>query len=175
MGEAVQDPATGVWTLEYDITVTYPDTDADPLPVVGYVLTDDPELPGGVELVGDWTVSAADADTPTPDQATWDGAGTWTIVTAGFDPEDDGITQHVFTVTAEVGSPRPPTGDPVACGEGEQTGHGRLNTAIVTSGGYTDDDDACQVVHYDDVASRRPRSSRMARPPSSRATRSTTS
>ena len=151
-GEAVQDPATGIWTLEYDITVSYPDTDADPLPVLGYVLTDAPTLPDGVELVGDWAVSAANADTPTPDDPTWDGAGTWTIVTAGFDPEDDGITQHVFTVTAEVQVTEPPTGTPEVCDELEDSGLVVINTATVTSGGYTADDDACQVVQYDDVS-----------------------
>ena len=151
VGDAEKDAGTGLWTIEYDITVTYPVTDADPRPIVGYVLTDAPQLPDGVQLVGDWTVSAADADTPAPDEATWAGAGTWTIVTTGFDPEEDDITEHVYTVTAEVRVTEPSTVEPEVCGEGEQTGLVVINTAKITSGGYEDDDDACQVVHYDDV------------------------
>ena len=46
----VQDPETGHWTVSYDITVSYPTIGADPQPVVGYVLTDAPALPTGVEL-----------------------------------------------------------------------------------------------------------------------------
>ncbi|HEX5859998.1 MAG TPA: hypothetical protein VFY91_17955 [Microbacterium sp.] len=152
VGDAVQNPVTGVWTLEYDITVTYPETDADPLPVLGYVLTDAPELPDGVELVGDWTASAADSDTPEPDDATWDGLGTWTIVRGTFDPDENDITEHVFTVTAEVRVIEPPIGEPEICNELEERGLVVINAATITSGGYTADDDACQVVHYDDVS-----------------------
>ncbi|GAA1982345.1 hypothetical protein [Microbacterium pumilum] len=150
-GAAVQDPATGDWTLSYDITVTYPDTDADPLPILGYVLTDAPELPDNVELLGDWTAAAADGDTPTPDDPTWDGTGTWTIVTAAFDPEDDGVTQHVYTVTADVTVTGPGPVTPETCDELQEEGIVVWNTATVTSGGSVTDDDACQVVHFDDV------------------------
>ena len=116
--------------------MTYPDTDADPLPVLGYVLTDAPELPDGVELVGDWTAEAANADTPTPDDPSWDGAGTWTITAAALDPEADGITEHVYTVTAVVAVTGPPTGDPEECAELQETGIVVWNMATVTSGGY---------------------------------------
>jgi len=151
-GDAVLDPATGLWTLAYDITVSYPTTTADPLPTLGYVLTDAPDLPDGVELSGDWTAEAADADTPAPDQPTWDGTGTWTIVTGSFDPADDGVTQHVFTVSAQVRVSAVPSPEPVVCDDVEARGIAVVNGATVTSGGFTADDDACQLVPYDDVA-----------------------
>ncbi|QIG38594.1 VWA domain-containing protein [Microbacterium sp. 4R-513] len=150
-GPATQDPDTGDWTLEYDITVTYPTTAADPRPSLSYVLTDVPDLPDNVELQGDWTAIAATADTPDPDNATFDGDGTWTIVNAGFDPDADGITTHVFTISAVVSVTGPPVGPLEECDELESAGIVVFNTGTVTSGEYTADDDACQVVTYDDV------------------------
>ncbi|TDN90595.1 VWA domain-containing protein [Microbacterium sp. BK668] len=148
-GGAVQQP-DGSWALAYDITVSYPSTDADPRPSVGYVLTDVPDLPANVELQGEWTATAG-ADTPAPDDPTFDGEGTWTIVTAALDPDEDGVTQHVYTITAVVRVTAPPV-EPVAeCAELEETGIVVPNSATVTSGGYTADDDACQVVQFDDV------------------------
>ena len=45
----------------------------------------------------------------------------------------------------------PPADPPDLCDDTGETGIVVLNTATVTSGGYTADDDACQVVHFDDV------------------------
>ena len=150
-GSAPTQDSAGNWTVSYSITVTYPTGVPDPQPTLGYVLTDAPTLPGGVSLVGDWTAAAANADTPTPDTPTFDGTGTWTITTAGFNPADDGVTQHVYTVTGIVKVTTPPTGTPATCSDTEDSGIVLLNTGTITSGGYTASDDACQVVHYDDV------------------------
>ena len=103
-------PRHGCLDGQYDITVTYPATDPT-RSRRGYVLTDEPELPGGVELVGDWTLAAATRHTD---------AGRADVGRCGhlddrdrqFDPEDDGITQHVFTVSAEVSVTRRRRGSP---------------------------------------------------------------
>lgn len=148
----VDDPQApnGDWTLSYEIHVRYPTPDADPLPSVGYVLTDAPDLPANVELVGDWTATAAETGTPTPDNPTFDGDGTWTIVTAGFDPEEDDIIEHVYTITAVVRVTAPPVEPLEECGE--ETGIVVTNLGTVTSGEWVRDDEACQVVQYDDVS-----------------------
>ncbi|MEU1971682.1 hypothetical protein ABZ477_08490 [Microbacterium sp. NPDC019599] len=142
--------ADGDWTLSYEIRVTYPAGTPDPQPSLGYVLTDEPQLPDGVELQGEWTATAT-GDAPTPDNPTFDGDGTWTIVTAGFDPAEDGILEHVYTITAVVSVTGPPVEPLAECEDTGETGIVVVNGATVTSGGYTADDDACQVVHYDDV------------------------
>ncbi|GAA1943964.1 LPXTG cell wall anchor domain-containing protein [Microbacterium deminutum] len=153
VGTPTEDPATGHWTVSYDITVTYPATTVDPQPVLGYVLTDTPALPAGVELIGDWTAAAANGDTPAPDNPTFNGTGTWTIVNASFDPAANGVTQHVYTVTAEVNVTRAPTADDPAqvCDQVETPGWVVVNTGTVTSGGFNAHDDACEVVQFEDV------------------------
>ncbi len=150
VGSAVFDPEHGLWRVTYDITVTYPTTAQNPKPVAGYVLTDAPTLPTGVELSGDWTASAANADTPTPTTGTWNGSGTWTILNGGvLDPATTGVTQHTFTVTAQVRVTAAPT-EPTICND--VTGIAIWNNAALASGDWTPSADACQVVHYDDVS-----------------------
>ena len=151
LGDAVLDPSTGLWTVSYDVAVTYPETTLEPLPALAYVLTDEPELPQGAELAGQWSAQAATADTPAPDQPTWDGSGTWTIVTSGLDPGADGVTEHRYTVTAQIRITDPGSGEPVECGEQEAPGLPIDNTAVVTSGEYTADDEACVLVPFADV------------------------
>ncbi|KAA9147114.1 VWA domain-containing protein, partial [Microbacterium lushaniae] len=151
VGEAVLDPDTGLWSVAYDVAVRYPTTTADPLPTLAYVLTDAPDLPEGVEVAGEWTAEAATTDTPAPDQPSWDGTGTWTIVSGTFDPAADGVREHLFTITAQVRVTTTPTGEPVQCDDVEGPGVAIANTATVVSGGYRADDDACELVPFDDV------------------------
>ncbi|TXK15967.1 DUF11 domain-containing protein [Microbacterium wangchenii] len=151
VGDAVLDPDTGLWTVVYDIAVRYPASTADPLPTLAYVLTDVPDLPDGVELAGEWTAEAGTTDTPAPDAPSWDGTGTWTIVNGTFDPAADEVREHLFTITAQVRVTATPTGEPVQCGDVEAPGVPIANTATVVSGGYSADDDACELVPFDDV------------------------
>lgn len=147
----VTDNGDGTWELEYFIDVTYPASDVEPLPEsLGYVLTDAPELPVGVELDGDWTAEAL-TGTPAPTTPTWNGDGTWTVVADGeLTPED---VQHSYRISATVTVLAPPSGEaPPSCGEGDDPGHHVWNQATVTSGEYTDSDEACETVHYDDVS-----------------------
>ena len=150
VGDAVFDPETGLWRVSYQVTVSYPETDGDGArPVVAYTLTDAPVLPANVQLQGDWTASAANDDTPDPTAPTWNGQGTWTIVSSTLDPDSTDVTEHVFDITAQVRVTAPPTGEPTTCDE--QPGISVVNGATITSGAYTEDDTACQVVHWDDV------------------------
>lgn len=150
MGDAVFDPETGLWRVSYEVTVSYPDADADGAkPVVAYTLTDQPTLPANVQLQGDWTASAANDDTPDPTAPTWNSQGTWTIVSSTLDPDTTGVSEHVYEVTAEVRVTAPPASEQPSC-DGEP-GIVVLNGATITSGAYSDEDDACQVVQWDDV------------------------
>lgn len=147
------DNGDGTQTISYLITVTYPDAAASADPIVGvmYDLTDAPELPAGVELEGDWTVVAGE-NTPTPDNPSWNGDGTWSIISgAEFTPVgvEAGETEHNYTVTATVSVTSVEEHTLPACGEGP--GIPVWNTVELTSGEYVDDADACQVVHFDDV------------------------
>ena len=150
-GSAPTQDSAGNWTVSYNITVTYPTGVPDPQPTLGYVLTDVPTLPGGVSLVGDWTAAAA---TPTHRRRTIrhsTARARGRSTTAGFNPADDGVTQHVYTVTGIVKVTTPPTGTPATAVTPKDSGIVLLNTGTITSGGYTASDDACQVVHFDDV------------------------
>lgn len=147
------DNGDGSFGLEYMITVTYPTPLQSPPPGTSYTLTDAPTLPAGVELDGTWSVTAADADTPAPGSPTWDGTGTWTIVSgAEFTPAAvaDGKLTHTYLVNATVKV----TGlevEPSRCVDREAEGIVVTNVGTITSGAYVADDDACDVVHYDDV------------------------
>ncbi|WP_347978060.1 SpaA isopeptide-forming pilin-related protein [Microbacterium sp. ProA8] len=149
-GGVTIDNGDGTFDIEYFVTVTYPESDLEPLPEsVAYDLTDAPVLPAGVELDGDWTAEAADDATPDPTDPTWDGTGTWTVVDDGeLTPEDD---VHTYRVFATVAVTAPPTGEPQTCDETEGQGIVILNVGTVTSGDYVADDDGCQIVHFDDV------------------------
>ncbi len=147
------DNGDGSFDISYLVTVTHPATDADPAPVVRYTLTDEPTLPAGVELDGDWTVTPVGDETPAPDAATWDGSGTWTIVEdAVLSAADNGDGTHSYLIAASVQVTAPPVGEPEICRELEEWGIVIPNVATLTSGAYEADDDACQVVHYDDVS-----------------------
>ncbi|MBD3942558.1 VWA domain-containing protein [Microbacterium sp. NEAU-LLC] len=143
----------GTQSISYVVTVTYPETDADPKPAeVGYVLTDAPTLPDGVDLVGDWTAEAADAVTPAvpASGASWNGEGEWTIVPAGTLTPDGPV--HTYVVSAKVKVSGPPTTEqPRTCFEAQEGGYFVWNEAVIHSGEYVDRDDACQTVHFDDV------------------------
>ncbi|GAA5200747.1 VWA domain-containing protein [Microbacterium jejuense] len=143
----------GTQNISYVVTVTYPETDADPKPAeVGYTLTDAPTLPDGVDLVGDWTAEAADAATPAvpASGATWNGEGEWTIVPAGTLTPDGPVHTYVVSATVKVSGP-PTTEQPRTCFEAQEGGYFVWNEAVIRSGEYVDRDDACQTVHFDDV------------------------
>ncbi|WP_203582286.1 prealbumin-like fold domain-containing protein [Microbacterium hibisci] len=149
-GGETTDNGDGTWDIEYLVTVRYPESGSDPLPEsVAYDLTDAPALPAGVELEGDWNAEARDEVTPDPTNPTWNGSGTWTVVDDGeLTPEND---VHTYRVFATVSVTAPPTSDPVLCEDTEETGILIPNVGTITSGEYTDDDEGCQVVHFDDV------------------------
>lgn len=147
------DNGDGTQTISYLVTVTYPESAlaADPLASVAYDLTDAPEMPGGVEVVGDWTVTAG-ADTPEPDNPTWNGEGVWEVISgAEFTAAAvaGGTTEHNYTFTATVRVDSVEEHTLPACED--EPGIPVWNTVELTSGLYTADDDACQTVHFDDV------------------------
>ncbi len=135
------------WEIEYQIEVSYPDTDQSPEPTpVYFSLTDTPALPSGVTLVGDW---AAAASTGAPlTNTTFDGDGTWTLVTDGILVPD---AVFIYTISATVKVTAAPAGQPQECADVDDSGILLLNGATITSGDYTASDDACTVVHWDDV------------------------
>ncbi|WP_318354384.1 MULTISPECIES: VWA domain-containing protein [Microbacterium] len=149
-GGATTDNGDGTWDIEYYVTVSYPESDADPLPEsVAYDLTDAPALPAGVELDGDWSAEAAGEGTPGPTTPSWNGSGTWTVVDGGELTPENGV--HTYRVFATVAVTGPPAGEPEVCDETEGSGILIPNVGTITSGDYTADDEGCQVVHFDDV------------------------
>jgi uncharacterized repeat protein (TIGR01451 family) len=149
-GGATTDNGDGTWDISYDVTVTFPAPDGEYAPdAVAYVLTDAPALPTGVELDGDWTAEAASAGTPAPSTPTWDGEGTWTVVADGELTAE--TPTHIYRISATVRVVAAPEGEPEICEELQQDGIVIWNFGTVTSGAYIADDDACQVVQFDDV------------------------
>ena len=150
------DNGDGTFTLLYSVDVTYPETDQDPLPSpVAYTLTDAPELPDNVELAdGETWEAAAAAGTPTPDNPTWDGTGTWTVTSNELvvDPESDTLPVHTYLISAIVEVTGPPTGDLDPCTEGDDS-IPVWNGAQLTSGEYTSPwSDACLPLDWNDVS-----------------------
>ena len=110
---SVTDNNDGTFTLLYQVTVTYPETDQDPLQSpVAYTLTDAPVLPDNVELADGetWEAAAANDDTPAPDDPTWDGTGTWTVTNSELvvDPDSDTLPVHTYLISAVVEVTGPP-------------------------------------------------------------------
>ncbi|WP_396668857.1 VWA domain-containing protein [Microbacterium sp. R86528] len=143
----------GSWNISYDVTVSYPQTDADPLPSpVGFTLTDEPVLPAGVTLAdgASWTATATDGGPL--DNATWNGEGTWTLVEAGeLIVDGDQFPSYTYEVSAVVDVVTSDEQVLEACGDVYEHGIVIWNDATVTSGAYKDTDDGCTVVHVDDV------------------------
>lgn len=140
-GAAVQDPATGLWTVTYTVTVR----DDDPAKIaLAYTLGDiAASVPAGAQQQGGWTVSPATitggrpADTATADAA-WAGSG---ALGGGY--ITPGAT-HTYTVTATykvLASADPAS---LTC---QQEGPGGLsNSATVTNGIGEATDDACVTI-----------------------------
>lgn len=144
---SVVDHKDGTWTLAYQVDVAYPATTLVPLPSpVAYDLTDVPELPAGVELTGRWAAAAV-ADTPAPTAAEWDGRGTWAIVSGGELTPADALHSYVVSATVRVTAADP---DAIGVCDGAP-GIIVWNNATVTSGDYSDTDDACAPVQLPDV------------------------
>lgn len=149
-GGATKDNGDGTWDIQYTVTVSYPQSDSDPLPAtVSYDLTDAPALPAGVELKGTWHAESSNAATPAPTNPTWNGSGTWTVVDDGELTPANKV--HTYRVYATVAVTAPPAGPPVRCADTTQTGILIPNVGTITSGEYVKSDSGCQVVHYDDV------------------------
>lgn len=142
--EHVVDNGDGTWTLTYNLTVVAPL--APEGETVFYDLTDELNLPDGVDMVGDATATAI-GSTPAPTNASFDGEGIWTIVDNG----SVGSEAHIYQVTVTLSTSEEAVNAPWVCqpeGEGIAVG----NTGTIISGNYEDSDDVCDVVHYDDVS-----------------------
>ncbi|MGZ0711774.1 DUF7927 domain-containing protein (plasmid) [Coraliomargarita sp. W4R53] len=145
--------ADGSWSLAYDVTVSIPPTDQDPVPSpVGFTLTDEPTLPAGVELADGTSWMAEATDGGPLDNASFNGSGTWMLVDAG-ELVADGNTYPTYNyrITADVVVTQAPEGDLQPCRDTEDTGILVPNSATITSGEYEATDDGCNVVHFDDV------------------------
>ena len=137
-GAAVQNPATGLWTVTYTVTVR----NDDPAKIaLAYTLSDiAAALPAGAQQQGGWTVNPAtvtggtSADTASV-STSWAGSGS---LGAGF------ITPgavHTYTVAATYKVLASADPDDFTC---QEEGPGGLNnSATVTNGIGSSTDDAC--------------------------------
>ncbi|CAN5565270.1 hypothetical protein BH10ACT7_BH10ACT7_11660 [soil metagenome] len=98
VGSPVQDSATGVWTIVYEITGTNRAT-TSPVGGYPYTLTDTFDFPAGTTLVGPVEVTGPGTATITP---TFDGTTQTTLASASIGAAVDDLTpaQQVYTVTA---------------------------------------------------------------------------
>ena len=140
-GAAVQDPATGLWTVTYTVTVR----NDDPAKIaLAYTLGDvAASVPAGAQQQGGWTVNPATitggepADTATADAA-WAGSG---ALGAGY--ITPGAT-HTYTVSATYKVLASADPDALTC---QEEGPGGLsNSATVTNGIGQTTDDACVAI-----------------------------
>lgn len=139
-GAAVQDPATGLWTVTYTVTVR----NDDPAKIaLAYTLGDiAASVPAGAQQ-GGWTVNPATitggkpADTATADGA-WAGSG---ALGAGY--ITPGAT-HTYTVSATYKVLA--SADPAALACQEEGPGGLSNSATVTNGIGQTTDDACVTI-----------------------------
>ncbi|HWI29866.1 MAG TPA: hypothetical protein VNT50_00095, partial [Microbacterium sp.] len=97
VGEPAQDPETGIWTLEYEITIKNRSTTT--VGNVPYTLTDELGFPADVEVVS----VAVDAPAGITPNAGFDGDTDTTIATAGIGAaaSDADPAIQVYTVTVE--------------------------------------------------------------------------
>lgn len=154
-GGKTTDNGDGTFGLEYEIKVSYPETDARHPVGVSFTLQDEPQMPEGVETVGGWSAEAASADTPQPQNPRRPVSGEWTIVQgAQFTPNNlaDGITEFVYRVTATVKVTPTDAPKPVVCEDTGETGILIPNIGRILSGGFTAEDSGCQVVNFGDVS-----------------------
>ena len=144
---ATQDAETGDWTISYRVTVG---ADRD-IPVgtnVDFSVVESPELPSSFALSGPWTATA-EGSSPAPDQATWDGTGTWNLV------EHDQLTHASPTRGYVVSATVTRTEEPVqveTCDDGETSGVVVWNGVTLTSGELEISDEACLTIDVRDVS-----------------------
>ncbi|GAA1326044.1 VWA domain-containing protein [Leucobacter albus] len=153
-GGATTDNGDGTFGLSYDIAVRYTATGAENPAGVNFTLTDEPQLPAGVELVGNWSAAAVTDHTPAPDGASWNGTGEWTIVDgAEFTPEGvrAGHTEYRYTVTATVKVTTTEKGTTEECVDTGGSGIVIPNIGRIASGDFEAEDDGCQVVTVPDI------------------------
>ncbi|KIP52725.1 DUF11 domain-containing protein [Leucobacter komagatae] len=153
-GGETTDNGDGTFGLSYEIAVRYPTTEAANPAGLKFTLTDEPQLPAGVELVGDWAATAATDATPSPRNTRWDGTGTWTIVSgAAFTPDGvrAGHTEYRYTVTATVKVTTTDKGTPAECADTGGSGIVIPNIGRIASGDFEAEDDGCQVVNVPDI------------------------
>ncbi len=152
VGQTATQNEDGTWEISYLVTAELPSELPALAPEsVTYSLTDTPTLPSGTALVAGttWVASAADDDTPAPSQATWNGSGTWSLVSGGaLTPEN---ATHTYRVSAKVQVSSVPTGGIGECEDVDDSGIVVWNNVELKSGNHVVDDDACTVVHLDDV------------------------
>lgn len=132
---AVQNPATGEWTLAYHVVVTNPSSLQ-----LAYTLDDNAAvLPLGV-TGGSWSASGPTESTGSAAlNPAWIGTGR---LATGVLPATAGST-HTYTVTRTVRVAASVAPDVLVCGESADSGGGFWNSTEVTNGAGTDDDDAC--------------------------------
>ena len=127
-------PATtngdGTYTISYEVEVA--NTSGKTL---FYSLTDTPPAAPAGTTITDWKVTGTGASATWPDP---------NVIAA--QPIAAGAT-HTFTITAKVALGAGATPVPNACGEGTTTGVAIVNTATVTNGVSTADDDGCTSVN----------------------------
>ncbi len=132
-----QDPATGVWTMSYEIVVTNRSTTS----VAGgipYAVSDQLELPTGVEVLTVAASSVGGAVNPAFDGVTATDLGTGAIAAA---VDDATPTRHRYTVTVTFRVPGGLTAD-VQCSPTDTAG-GLLNVAEIIVGSRKTGATAC--------------------------------
>ena len=133
----VQDPATGIWTVVYEVLVTNRSTTtvAGGIP---YTVDDTLELPTGVTVAAVTATTTGGTVNPDFDGAGETRLGSGSIMAAA---NDSTPAQHAYTVTVQFRVPGGLTAD-VQCSPSDATG-GLLNVAEITVGSRVSGATAC--------------------------------
>ena len=137
--------ADASWTISYRVDVT----SLKPIPAgtsVHYDVTDMPELPESLALVGDWS-AVAEPGSPAPSAPQWDGTGSWTLVSDGVLTATNAAHSWIVSATVKR-TDAPIVVDPCDDGSGVVVWNG----ATLTSGPVTGESRACAVVEVIDVS-----------------------
>ncbi|WP_402840253.1 VWA domain-containing protein [Microbacterium sp. GXS0129] len=135
----------GTWTISYRVDVASP----TPIPAgtsVHYSVTDMPELPASLALVGDWS-AVAEPGSPAPSAPEWDGTGSWTLISDGVLTTASAAHSWIISATVKR-TDAPVVVEPCDDGSGAVVWNG----ATLTSGAVTEESRACAVVEVIDVS-----------------------
>ncbi|MET0865504.1 MAG: DUF5979 domain-containing protein, partial [Nakamurella sp.] len=137
VGSPEWDPATGVWTVRYDIVATNP----NPADAIPYTLTDTLGFPAGTEIR---SATATLPEGVTPAEPPWDGTANTLIAQ---DVELPAGATHTFQVVIQALVPLTTPVESLTCAEIDPlAGNGLFNQAALQSLGSVVEASACSPV-----------------------------